>query len=197
MTDDQCIRLAATNQQRAHQIIADLGIMAAWDSIGAEAHIVGSLATGLLAKHRDIDLHIYSSPVDVAASFRAVAAIASTLGIKKVECTNLLSAEDECLEWHLWHDDPDTGLWQIDMMHIRRGSRWEGHFEQVAARIRAALTDETRQAIIRLKCQTPDDLHIMGIDYCRAVMADGVRTLPEMLAWHAAHRTDGIVEWMP
>lgn len=64
-------------------------------------------------------------------------------------------------------------------------------------RIRAALTDETRQAIIRLKCQTPDDLHIMGIDYCRAVMADGVRTLPEMLAWHAAHRTDGIVEWMP
>lgn len=197
MTDDQCIRLAATNQHRAHQIIADLGIMAAWDSIGAEAHIVGSLATGLLAKHRDIDLHIYSSSVDVAASFRAVAAIASTLGVKKVECTNLLSAEDECLEWHLWHDDPDTGLWQIDMMHIRRGSRWEGHFEQVAARIRAALTDETRQAIIRLKCQPPDDLHIMGIDYCRAVMADGVCTLPEMLAWHAAHRTDGIVEWMP
>ena len=197
MTDDQCIRLAATNQHRAHQIIADLGIMAAWDSIGAEAHIVGSLATGLLAKHRDIDLHIYSSPVDVAASFRAVAAIASTLGVKKMECTNLLSAEDECLEWHLWHDDPDTGLWQIDMMHIRRGSRWEGHFEQVAARIRSALTDETRQAIIRLKCQTPDDLHIMGIDYCRAVMGDGVRTLPEMLAWHAAHRTDGISTWMP
>ncbi len=197
MTDDQCIRLAATNQHRAHQIIADLGIMAAWDSIGAEAHIVGSLATGLLAKHRDIDLHIYSSSVDVAASFRAVAAIASTPGVKKVECTNLLAAEDECLEWHLWHEDPASGLWQIDMMHIRRGSRWEGHFEQVAARILATLTDETRQVIIRLKCQTPDDLHIMGIDYCRAVLADGVRTLPEMLAWHAAHRTDGIVEWMP
>ena len=42
-----------------------------------------------------------------------------------------------------------------------------------------------------------NDAGISHIDYCRAVMADGVRTLPEMLAWHAAHRTDGIVEWMP
>ncbi len=194
---DNYTLIAESNQRKAHQIVANLGIIKAWENIGAEAHLVGSLSTGLLAKHLDIDFHIYSSPVDVADSFRAISAIAAAPGFKRAECNNLLAAEDECIEWHLWYEDDESRLWQIDMMHIRHGSRWEGHFEQVAERIRSALTDETREAIIRLKCQTPETMHIMGIDYCRAVMVYGVRTLPEMLAWHETHRTDGISEWMP
>ena len=59
MADDRDLLDRATrNQQTAWSIIARLGICELWHSIGAELHIVGSLRTGLLMAHRDIDIHI-------------------------------------------------------------------------------------------------------------------------------------------
>ena len=52
--------LAARNQETAYQVIRKSGVVPAWESIGAEVHLVGSLKTGLLMKHRDIDFHIYT-----------------------------------------------------------------------------------------------------------------------------------------
>ena len=54
-----------------------------------------------------------------------------------------------------WFQDPDNELWQIDMIHIVKGSRYDGYFEKMAERITAVLTDETRQAILKLKYETP------------------------------------------
>ena len=51
---------AEANQATARRVIETSGVMKAWKSIGAEVHLVGSLATGLLMKNRDIDFHIYS-----------------------------------------------------------------------------------------------------------------------------------------
>ncbi|MDE5636569.1 MAG: phosphoglycerate mutase family protein, partial [Alistipes sp.] len=68
---------------------------------------------------------------------------------------------------------------------------------RMADRIAAALTDRTRTAILRLKYLTPDDEHIMGVEYYQAVLRDGVRTWDEFVAWRAAHPVTGIVEWMP
>ena len=65
---DKLSTLAAANQQRAQEVIRDSGIESIWRSVGAEPHLVGSLRTGLLITHRDIDFHIYSSPLRVAAS---------------------------------------------------------------------------------------------------------------------------------
>ena len=42
-------------------------------------------------------------------------------------------------------------LWQMDMIHIQEGSRYDGYFERVAERISAVLTDEMRLAILKLK----------------------------------------------
>ena len=53
--------IARLNQQKAWKIVENSGIIQAWESIGAEVNLVGSLRTGLLMKHRDIDFHIYSS----------------------------------------------------------------------------------------------------------------------------------------
>ena len=61
--------------------------------------------------------------------------------------------------------DPDNELWQIDMIHIVKGSRYDGYFEKMAERITAVLTDETRQAILKLKYETPDTVKIMGVEY--------------------------------
>ena len=54
------------------------------------------------------------------------------------------------------------------MINIERGSRYDGYFEHMAERIKAALTDETRPAILRLKHDTPADEHIMGMEYKNA-----------------------------
>ena len=53
MTD--IVALAEANQRKAREVIAKLRVVEAWEAVGAEAHLVGSLRTGLLMKHRDID----------------------------------------------------------------------------------------------------------------------------------------------
>ena len=164
------LEIAAANQQRAREVIRDTDLEAIWRSVGAEANLVGSLRTGLLMKHRDIDFHIYSSPLRVADSFAAMARLAENPRIRRIEYGNLLDAQDQCLEWHAWYADADERLWQIDMIHMPRGSAWDGYFERVADRISAVLTDETRRAVLQIKYDTPDEVKIMGIEYYQAVL---------------------------
>ena len=194
----EILALAAANQRRAHEILRELELREAWQAIGARAEVVGSLRTGLLMKHLDIDLHIYSpAPLRPADSFAAAARVAEKPGIRRMEYGNLLYAEDCCLEWHAQYEDRDGRRWQIDLIHMAEDSPWAGYFERVADRIAAVLTPETRGAILRLKYETPDGEKIPGIAYYRAVLAEGVRSYAEFAAWLREHPVEGIVEWMP
>ena len=189
--------LAKRNQQKAWEIIEDTRIVRIWEGIGAKVNLVGSLRTGLLMKHRDIDFHIYTSPLDLSASFRAMAELAENTSIKKIEYTNLLHTAEACIEWHAWYQDMEGELWQMDMIHIQEGSRYDGYFERVAERISAVLTDEMRLAILKLKYETPDTKKIMGVEYYQAVIQDGVRSYPEFEEWRRLHPAVGVVEWVP
>ena len=82
--------LAKRNQQKAWEIIEDTRIVRIWEGIGAKVNLVGSLRTRLLMKHRDIDFHIYTSPLDLSASFRAIAELAENTSVKKIEYTNYI-----------------------------------------------------------------------------------------------------------
>lgn len=191
------LELAKRNQQKAWEIIEDTRIVRIWEGIGAKVNLVGSLRTGLLMKHRDIDFHIYTSPLDLSASFRAMAELAENTSVKKIEYTNLLHTAEACIEWHAWYKDMEGELWQMDMIHIQEGSRYDGYFERVAERISAVLTDEMRLAILKLKYETPDTEKIMGVEYYQAVIQDGVRSYPEFEEWRRLHPAVGVVEWMP
>lgn len=191
------LRLAERNSRTAMEIIRRTRLVEIWREAGADPHMVGSLAMGLLMKHRDIDFHIYSSPVTADGSFAAMARLAECPEIRRIECRNLLHSPEACIEWHAWWAEEEGEEWQIDMIHILRGSHYDGYFERMAARISAALTDRTRETILRLKFETPDDCHIMGIEYYQAVLRDGIRTWDEFAAWRTAHPVTGIVEWMP
>ena len=191
------LELAKRNQQKAWEIIEDTRIVRIWEGIGAKVNLVGSLRTGLLMKHRDIDFHIYTSPLDLSASFRAMAELAENTSVKKIEYTNLLHTAEACIEWHAWYQDMEGELWQMDMIHIQEGSRYDGYFERVAERISAVLTDEMRLAILKLKYETPDTEKIMGVEYYQAVIQDGVRSYPEFEEWRRLHPALGVVEWMP
>lgn len=191
------LELAKRNQQKAWEIIEDTRIVRIWEGIGAKVNLVGSLRTGLLMKHRDIDFHIYTSPLDLSASFRVMAELAENTSVKKIEYTNLLHTAEACIEWHAWYKDMEGELWQMDMIHIQEGSRYDGYFERVAERISAVLTDEMRLAILKLKYETPDTEKIMGVEYYQAVIQDGVRSYPEFEEWRRLHPVVGAVEWMP
>ena len=191
------LELAERNQQKAWEIIEDTHIIQIWEGIGAKVNLVGSLRTGLLMKHRDIDFHIYTSPLDLSASFRAMAELAKNTSVKKIECVNLLYTVEACVEWHAWYQDMVGELWQIDMIHIREGSRYDGYFERVAERISAVMTDEMKLAILTLKNETPDMEKIMGVEYYQAVIRDGVRSYPEFEEWRRFHPVTGVVEWIP
>ena len=167
------LEIAAANQQRAREVIRDTDLETIWRSVGAEANLVGSLRTGLLMTHRDIDYHIYSAPLRTADSFAAMARLAEDRHIRRVEFANLLDAGDRCLEWHAQYVDDEGAAWQIDMIHMETGSPWDGYFERVADRIAAVLTDETRLTILRLKYETPPAEKIPGIRYYEAACARG------------------------
>lgn len=191
------LELAKRNQQKAWEIIEDTRIVRIWEGMGAKVNLVGSLRTGLLMKHRDIDFHIYTSPLDLSASFRAMAELAENTSVKKIEYTNLLHTAEACIEWHAWYQDMEGELWQMDMIHIQEGSRYDGYFERVAERISAVLTDEMRLAILNLKYETPDTEKIMGVEYYQAVIQDGVCSYPEFEEWRRLHPAVGVVEWVP
>ena len=54
---------ALRNTENAHQIIQKTGVIKLWESIGATVNPVGSLSMGLLVKHLDIDLHLYTPTI--------------------------------------------------------------------------------------------------------------------------------------
>ena len=194
MTD--IVALAEANQRKAREVIAKLRVVEAWEAVGAEAHLVGSLRTGLLMKHRDIDFHIYSSPFRLSDSFAAMAALVADPAVKRFEGANLLQTPEACVEWHLWYDDGGEE-WQVDMIHLVKGSRYDGYFERVAERIEAVITPRQRETVLRLKYETPDDEKIMGIEYYLAVIRDGIADYPAFVQWRKQQPADRIIEWIP
>ena len=200
LCDAELVALAESMMARAREVVRRSGVIEAWERIGATVRPVGSMATGLMMKHRDVDFHIYTDALDPAESFRAVSAICSDPHVSQLEYRNLADTDEACLEWHVLYD-LDGEPWQIDMIQIRKGSRFDGHFERVAERINAVLTPETRDAILRLKYLTPDSEHIPGIAYYHAVITDGVRTWPQFTAWlrerRASAPSPGIDLWCP
>ena len=197
MTDSELLAFSENRQRRAWDIVRRSRLMEIWADAGAEAHVVGSLAMGLMMTHRDIDLHVYSSPLTVKGSFAVMARLAEDAAVKKIECRNLLNTDEACIEWHAWYDDGQGGMWQIDIIHILKGSRYDGYFERMAERVKAVLTDDTRLAILRLKAETPENEHVMGVEYYQAVLRDGVRTMADFKRWRAEHPVNGVMEWMP
>ncbi|MEF3697837.1 hypothetical protein [Desulfolutivibrio sp.] len=191
------LAISAANQQKARAVIEDCGLFPAWESVGATVNLVGSVRTGLLLHRRDIDVHIYSDPFDIAASFAAVARMAEHPRLTRATYANLLQADDTCLEWHAWFTDIQGESWQIDMIHLPPGSRYAGYFETVAERIERALTPETRLAILRLKDVIPPEAGVIGIEIYRAVIEGGVRDATDFAAWREAHPRAEIVDWMP
>ena len=174
------LELALHNQQTAWNILEHTGIIRAWERIGATVHLVGSLKSGLLAKSRDIDLHIYTDTLDIAASFSVMQELAERLSLKEIHYNNLIQTEEECIEWHVIYEDEDRNTWKFDMIHIRKGSKYDGVVERATAAITNRLTPEIKQTILQIKFDVPDGVQIPGIEIYHVVFVGGVCNYEEL-----------------
>ena len=197
MNDMDILELALHNQQTAWNILEHTGIIPALERIGATVHLVGSLKSGLLAKSRDIDLHIYTDTLNIAASFSVMQELAERLSLKEVQFKNLIQTEEECIEWHAIYEDENGKTWKFDMIHIRKGSKYDGVVEKVTAAITNQLTPEIKNTILQIKFDVPDGIQIPGIEIYHAVFVGGVRSYEELEQWRKTNPLTNSLDWLP
>lgn len=189
--------MALANQKKAHEILEESGIAEIWKEAGCRVNLVGSLRMGLLASHRDIDIHVYSSGITTDNSFAVAAKIAKNPNVTEIKCINGLNTDEHCISWHVFYKAADGAIWRFDIIHIEEGSEYDGYFERMADRIVEVMTQEHKDLIIRLKFETPEDKDYHGVEYYEAVIADGVTTMREFENWVKEHRKHNPYYWIP
>ena len=191
------LTLAAENQQTAWQILKETGIVQTWEKAGATVNLVGSLKSGLLMKNRDIDMHIYTDKLSVSESFSVIQELAERLSLKEIHYKNLIDTEEECIEWHVLYEHTNRDTWKFDMIHIRKGSRYDGTVERVTDAITECLTPEIRKTILQLKQEIPEGIVIPGIEIYHAVFEGDVSSYEELEQWRKNHPLINSLDWLP
>jgi hypothetical protein len=196
--DDDLFRRQRLLQGEAEAVVEDLDLTTALEAIGVPIR-TGSSALGVMVKP-DIDVTIACTTLDLAV-FDAVAQLAARLS--RHERVWQVSFRDDTGDWNA---DPDTypdGLflnvryrsarprdWGLDLWFVDQPERQPdlAHLRTLLPR----LTDETREAILRIKEEwTPRPEYgrevngtlVNGTLIYEAVLDGGVRTLPDFAEW--------------
>ena len=170
-------------RRRAAEVLRESRVLEAWESIGAKVRGVGSFRTGLMMKHRDIDLHVYTDALDVSRTLKALSPLIASGRTIGLDYVNGAETDEHCLEWHLRQRDVEGNEWKFDMIQILAGTKYDGVMEDVAESVIDAATPECRRRILALKNACPDDLNICGIEFCKAVIDGRVTTWQEFVKW--------------
>ena len=85
----------------------------------------------------------------------------------------------------------------FDMIHIRRGSKYDGVVEKVTAAIANHLTPEIKQTILQIKFDVPDGVQIPGIEIYHAVFEGGVCSYEELEQWRKTNPLTNSLDWLP
>ena len=197
MEKEKLISMAIANREKALTVLSQSGIKEIWENAGCKVSIVGSVRMGLLATHKDIDLHVYSSNITEASSFAIAAKISALPGVAEITSINGLHTDEHCMAWHIKYMTEDDELWKFDIIHIESGTEYDGYFERMADRILEVMTPQQRETILRLKFETPKTEIIHGVEYYEAVIADGITELDDLRKWIITHRSKPHYYWIP
>ncbi|MDE7402109.1 MAG: phosphoglycerate mutase family protein [Muribaculaceae bacterium] len=196
MNQQEILEHANGNQEKARKVLRASGIAEIWVEHGCRVNLIGSLRMGLLATHRDIDLHVYSACITEESSFAIAACIAKIPEVTEIKCINGLHTDEHCIAWHIFYKY-EGELWQFDVIHIEDGTQYDGFFEEMADRIVRKLTPELKETILRLKFETPADKDYHGVEYYEAVLADGITNMADFETWVQKHREKPPYYWQP
>ena len=86
---------------------------------------------------------------------------------------------------------------EFDLIHIRKGSKYDGVVENVTAAIAKLLTPGLRETILRIKYEVPDGVMIPGIEIYHAVFTGDVRSYEELERWRQEHPLTNSLDWLP
>ncbi len=197
MNQIQINQRALANQLRAREVLAESGVAKIWKAAGCRVNLIGSLRMGLLASHRDIDLHVYSSGITTESSFAIAAKMAANPKVTEIRCINGLHTEEHCIAWHVFYQARPDEIWQFDIIHIEEGTKYDGYFERMADRIVEVMTPKQRDTILRLKFETPSGKDYHGVEYYEAVIADGITQMADFEQWVTDHRKKPPYYWIP
>ena len=195
MTLEQIEEISARNLQSALNIIKTSGIINLLHRSSKRVNVVGSVRTGLLAKHLDIDIHFYTPTLDAAESFKLIGDFAARGDVESANFKDLSYTDEKCFEWHLQYAAADKRKWTFDLIQILEGSKYDGYFESVADKIKSMLTPENKATILSLKFAACDSERICGIEYCAAVLKYGVKTFGEFENWRKKHSIEESLSW--
>ena len=196
MNQQEVFDLAFVNQERARGVLVSSGIADVWERNGCRVNLVGSLRMGLLASHRDIDLHVYSKGITEEGSFAIAAQVARLPGVTEIRCINGLHTDEHCVAWHIFYRYDDE-VWQFDVIHIEEGTEYDGFFERMADRIVEVMTSGQKEIILRLKFEAPSGSDFHGVEFYEAVIADGISNMVEFEEWITDHRKKPMYYWIP
>ncbi|MDE5869986.1 MAG: phosphoglycerate mutase family protein [Muribaculaceae bacterium] len=196
MNQQEIFDLATANQEKAKIVLKSSGIAEIWEQYGCRVNLIGSLRMGLLASHRDIDLHVYSKSITVESSFEIAAQIAKLPEVTEIRCINGLLTEEHCIAWHISYKH-EGEIWQFDVIHIEEGSQYDGYFERMADRIVEVMTAQQKETILRLKFETTPDKDYHGVEYYEAVIAAGISNMADFDEWVTEHRKKPMYYWIP
>ncbi|MFH1058509.1 MAG: hypothetical protein V1797_07510 [Pseudomonadota bacterium] len=197
LSDREVLARSQARRDEAMGILAELGLMQAWAEYGRPV-LVGAVAHDLVWG-RDIDMEVYCPRLRISDGFAVLSqASQASQRVVSAQFGNFLAEADQALYWQLKYRLGGGEEWKVDMWSaaedygLPRG-------ESLLEPLRAALTPETRLAILRLKQAReagggPDCL---SIDLYRAVVRDGVRQPEELRNWLASNEVGGLSAWRP
>jgi|SRR5574344_2003844 predicted nucleotidyltransferase len=186
------LNISDKNQKEAWQILEETGIVKSWENIGATVNIVGSLKTGLIMKSKDIDMHVYTDKLNPSESFSVIEELNNRLNLRELHYINSIDTEEECIEWHLRYKD-----WKFDIIHLRRGSKYDGTVERMTDAIIRKLTPEIRRTILKIKNDTPTGTVIPSVEIYRAVFTGKIKDYSELEQWRKDNMTKNSLDWLP
>ena len=196
MNQKELFNLSVANQQKAKRVLKKSGIANVWEQNGCRVNLIGSLRMGLLASHRDIDLHVYSKGITEKSSFAIASQIAKLPDVTEIKCINGLHTEEHCIAWHIFYKY-EGEIWHFDVIHIEEVTEYDGYFERMADRIIEVMTPAQKETILRLKFNTPHDKDYHGVEYYEAVIADGINNMTDFEKWVIEHRKKPLYYWIP
>ena len=197
MNNSELHILSQQLKQSAIDVLKNLNIENCCRNIGIEINVIGSLKSDLMLNHRDIDLHLYSDAPLIEKSFSLMTKIAKHKGVKEIQSKNLLDTKEECIEWHLLFEDKDQNSWKLDIIHIRKGSYYDGYFEKITEKIIKKLSPETKNAILEIKYRLGKESSVPGIQIYQAVLEYGITDYSDFMEWQKKNSSSNIIDWMP
>ncbi|MDD5765653.1 MAG: hypothetical protein PHW79_05340 [Candidatus Marinimicrobia bacterium] len=188
--------IAKKQRQAAQNILEELRLIEKWQHFGRPI-IVGAMAYDLMIDV-DIDIEIYCPDLKIEHGFKVLSECAQNMKVKQIEYVNALESDDKALYWQIKYQESEGITWKIDMWSAPEDYNLP-RSEDFILPMQEALTEETREAILRLKLLRNDDpsFQCLSIDLYRAVLEDNVRKIEELKQWIKVNDIGKLTNWKP